>query len=253
MNKPWTREELILTINLYCKLPFGKLHKSTSEVIGLSQILKRTPSAIAWKLVNFASFDENLKKRGIKGAKNTSKLDKEIWDEFNNNWEELSFESEKKNYEMKKENIDSVFMDDDERMLKGIDKKRIIKTRVNQSFFRKTVLASYNNKCCITGIDSISLLIASHIKPWSLDKKNRLNPRNGLALNSLHDKAFDIGLLSITPNYKIKISNELKNKKPTSVLKEYFLNYDGKEITLPTRFLPDPELLEYHYEKCFVK
>ncbi|SUA24417.1 Uncharacterised protein [Neisseria gonorrhoeae] len=47
------------------------------------------------------------------------------------------------------------------------------------------------------------LLVASHIKPWREDKDNRLNPRNGLCLNALHDKAFDRGLLGIDENFKI--------------------------------------------------
>jgi len=35
----WTREELILAINLYCKLPFGKLHRLNPQVIQLSGLI----------------------------------------------------------------------------------------------------------------------------------------------------------------------------------------------------------------------
>ena len=70
--------------------------------------------------------------------------------------------------------------------------ERIVNTRVNQSFFRKTIHASYNNSCCITGLNNSKLLIAGHIKPWGLDKQNHLNPRNGILLNGLHDKAFEV-------------------------------------------------------------
>ena len=79
----------------------------------------------------------------------------------------------------------------------GKEKERIIKTRVNQSLFRKVVLATYNNKCCITGLAQPELLIASHIIPWSVNEKERLNPSNGICLNALHDKAFDSGLIAI--------------------------------------------------------
>ena len=78
-SKLWTREELIVAINLYCKLPFGRLHKGNPEVIKLANLLGRTPSSVAWKLVNFASFDPSLKARGIKGASNVSNLDRQIW------------------------------------------------------------------------------------------------------------------------------------------------------------------------------
>ncbi len=90
----WTREELILAINLYCKLPFGKMHKTNAAIIELAGLNGRTPSSIALKLGNFASFDPTLKARGIKGAANASKLDKVIWDEFYNNWGEVLLQSE---------------------------------------------------------------------------------------------------------------------------------------------------------------
>lgn len=74
----WTREELILAFNLYCKLPFGKMHKGNPEIIHLASLIGRTNSSVALKLGNLASLDPSLQARGIKGAQNTSKLDKEI-------------------------------------------------------------------------------------------------------------------------------------------------------------------------------
>ena len=69
-QKHWTKDELILAINLYCKLPFGKMHGRNPEIIQLANFIGRTPSSIALKLGNFASFDPTLKERGIKGASN---------------------------------------------------------------------------------------------------------------------------------------------------------------------------------------
>ncbi|MEO6070275.1 MAG: hypothetical protein ABIN57_03905, partial [Chitinophagaceae bacterium] len=94
-QKLWTREELILAINLYCKLPFGRLHRNNPKVIHLANLIGRTENSVAFKLVNFASLDPSLHARGIKGASNTSNLDKEIWNEFYNNWGGLGYESEK--------------------------------------------------------------------------------------------------------------------------------------------------------------
>jgi len=94
-QKLWTRDELILAINLYAKTPFGKMHQSNPDVINLAQLIGRTPSSVSYKLVNFASLDPSLKKRGIKGAQNASNLDKQIWNEFYNNWDEAIIESEK--------------------------------------------------------------------------------------------------------------------------------------------------------------
>src|SRR5208283_3254377 len=93
-----------------------------------------------------------------------------------------------------------------------------------------------------------ALLTASHIVPWAEDVKNRTNPRNGLCLNALHDKAFDCGLLTVTPDYRISISNRLRNAGETDdgIARRLFAHYEGRKITLPDRFIPDPEFLKYH-------
>lgn len=250
-QKLWTREELILAINLYCKLPFGKLHSRTSEIINLAELIHRTPNSVAYKLVNFASLDPTLKQRGIKGASNTSKLDKQIWDEFYNNWDAALIESEELLAEKKHtsvERLNHVKIDIDiEKLPEGKVKERLVKARVNQCIFRKIVLATYNNTCCITKIDNSDLLIASHIVPWSKDKKNRLNPMNGLCLNALHDRAFDKGLITIDANdYTIKISSRLKRKNISDSIFQNFNQFEGKSITIPDKFLPAKNLLQIH-------
>jgi putative restriction endonuclease len=248
----WTREELILSVNLYCKLPFGRLHRLNPEVINLSKLIERTPNSVAYKLVNFASLDPSLKARGIKGASNASNLDKEIWKEFFNHWDELPFESEKLLAKIGKTTVEKLnHIPESELPKQGKTREQVVKMRVNQSFFRNSILASYNNTCCITGIQQPELLIAGHIKPWSVDEKNRLNPQNGIAINALHDKAFEAGLMTITPDFKIKISPALLKKKKIKSMEEYFFKYDNQNVILPSRFLPDKEFLKYHNEVKF--
>tara|TARA_R110000751_G_scaffold66878_4_gene136670 strand:- start:230 stop:922 length:693 start_codon:yes stop_codon:yes gene_type:complete len=230
------------------------MHKTNPEVILLSVLIQRTPSSVAYKLVNFASLDPSLKARGIQGASNTSKLDRKVWNEFYENWEELSFESEKLRAEIENKSVENTFkLSEESLIVEGITRESLVKTRVNQSFFRSSILASYNNTCCVTGIKKPELLIAGHIKPWSVDRKNRLNPRNGIAINALHDKAFESGLMTITPDYKIKISSSIITDITDDILKNYFLKYDGKEIILPSKFLPDENFLIYHNNECFKK
>jgi len=251
-QKLWTREELILAVNLYCKLPFGRLHSKNPEVINLADLIGRTSNSVAYKLVNFASLDPSLKARGIKGASNTSNLDKEIWNEFFNNWDELPFESEKLLANIEKTTVEKLnHISEKELPREGKTREQIVKARVNQSFFRSSILASYNNTCCITGIQQPEFLIAGHIKPWSVDEKNRLNPQNGIAINALHDKAFESGLMTITTDFKIKISDILIKQKKSKSVEDYFLKYDNQEIILPSKFLPDPDFLKYHNEFRF--
>jgi len=251
-QKLWTREELILAVNLYCKLPFGRLHRLNPEVISLANLIGRTASAVALKLVNFASLDPSLQARGIKGAVNSSNLDREIWNEFFNHWDVLPFESEKLLAKIEKTTVEQLHhIPESELPREGKTREQIVRVRVNQAFFRSSILASYNNTCCITGIQQPEFLIAGHIKPWSLDEKNRLNPQNGIAINALHDKAFEAGLITITPEFKIMVSPILLKQKKSKSIEEYFTKYNNQEIILPSRFLPAVEFLKYHNEVRF--
>ncbi len=247
----WTREELILAINLYCKLPFGKMHGSNPEVMELARLINRTSGSIALKLGNFASFDPSLQARGIKGASNASKLDGEIWKEFFNDWNALAFESELLLAKYKGVSVQQLHKIDLPEDMVGRNKERIVQTRVNQSFFRKAVLASYDNTCCITGLRFPELLVASHIRPWSLDETNRLNPRNGLAINALHDKAFENGLITIGTDYRIRVSDKIKKNKD-QIAHEYIIRYENQMMKLPNRFIPDVAFLAYHNAERFV-
>lgn len=251
-RRNWTREELIVAFNLYCKIPFSKINQNHNLIVELANAIDRTPSAVAWKLVNFASLDPTLKARDIKGASNYGKLDKVIFEEFYHDWDNLAYESELQISKLlnKKIEIDEEI---DFEIKEGKVREALVKVRVNQSFFRNTILASYENKCCITGISISDFLIASHIIPWSKDEKNRLNPENGLCLNSIHDKAFDKGFLTIDFDYKIKLSNYFNDFKKENNIQKFFLDFENKVIEMPKRFLPNKEFLEFHHNNIFKK
>jgi putative restriction endonuclease len=181
------------------------MHSTNKDIIHLANLIGRTPNSIALRLVNFASVDPILRARGIKGMDGGTKIVQPIWDEFFNNQEELVFLSEqilaqKENTSIENKYEDLLF---DMKDLRGEMVTREVKTRVNQSVFRQMVLANYNTKCAITGIDIPKLLLASHIVPWSKNEKERLNPENGICLSPLYDKAFDFGLIAVNTNYEI--------------------------------------------------
>lgn len=251
----WTREELILAFNLYLKLPFGKMNKSTPEVKKLAEILGRTPSSIGMRLGNFASVDPFHINRGIVGLKNGIRQTQPIWDEFFNNQEELVFQSEKILAEKENTTIESKFEDilSDIKDLKGEDVIREVRTRVNQSVFRKMVLSNYNNKCAITGIDIPELLLASHIIPWSKNEEHRLNPENGICFSALYDKAFDKGLIGINTNHEIVFSDAIKKKRETEFYQTYFSPIENQKIIVAQKYLPRTEFLEYHLDTIFNK
>jgi len=250
----WDREQLVLAINLYAKIPFGKMHSTNPEVRELAEIIGRTPSAVARKLGNFASLDPKLKERGIKGLENSSKLDIEVWNEYMLDWDGQFIQAEAILADKKRipvEKLYNIDLDNITERAEGKEKERLVRVRINQSLFRRIVLSNFNNKCCITGVDVTELLVASHILPWSMDSNNRLNPKNGLALNALHDKAFDKGLITVTEELKIKISPIFMKRTDILSIKQNFIDYDGKELIEPKKFFPDIDFLKAHNDKTF--
>lgn len=239
----WAREELLLAINLYCQIPFGRIHNRNPEIIELAERIGRSPSAVSYKLANFAHLDKSLDR---KGASNVSKLDIEVWNEFQSNWDRLVLESEllKHQRALSLEELDSY--------PEGKEVIRTVKTRVNQNFFRNAVLSNYDFTCCITGIPIKELLIASHIKPWSVDEAERLNPKNGLCLSALHDRAFDQGLISLDQDYRVILSSQLKKAAAKSQkVSDYLCVYENQQISSPKKFWPDPAFVAYHRNKIF--
>ena len=251
----WSREETIVAFNVYCKVPFKSSSKTNPTIIKYANIIGRSPSALNMKVGNFGRLDPELKKQGIVGLGNGSKLDEIIWNEFNGNWDSLAQESElliAKYYNKSIEETTQINLEDFNIPL-GKEREALVKQRVNQGFFRSTILSSYNIKCCITGLSIPDFLVASHIIPWSKDDKNKLNPHNGLCLNSIHDKAFDKGFITITSDYKIKVSEYFKEFKKDDAIFDLFLKYDNKSMILPDRFSPSSDFLDYHYQNMYKK
>ncbi|RUA37257.1 MAG: HNH endonuclease [Bacteroidetes bacterium] len=253
MKNNWTKEETIIAFNVYCKIPFKTSSKSNATIIKYANIIGRSPSALNMKIGNFGRLDPELKKQGIVGLAHGSKLEEDVWDEFNGNWEKLSYESEQLIAKFSNKPIEEVSNIEITDIKEGIEKETIIKQRVNQNFFRSTILSSYYFKCCITGLSIPEFLVAGHIIPWSINSENRLNPRNGLCLNSIHDRAFDRGFITITPEFKIKVSNVFEDFENEKAVHDFFLRFDNQKINLPDKFLPKKEFLDYHYHKIFKK
>lgn len=254
-QRVWSRDETIVAFNLYCKIPFAQTTKSNPLIIKFAEIIGRTPSAMAMKIGNLGRFDPALKERGISGLANGSKLDEEIWNEFNSDWNRLAFESERIVAKLNGNAIERVIGNERNDELRtfpeGTSKERAVKARVNQAFFRSAVLSAYGGKCCITGLAVPQLLVASHIIPWSENESTRTDPRNGLLLNSIHDKAFDCGLITVTDDYIIKVSPYLYESLPDRIIKEWFIDIEGRAIDLPDKFLPSKEYLKWHNDNVF--
>lgn len=254
----WSREELILTLYLYCQIPFAKTKANNPEVIRLAQLLGRTPSSVARKLGNFGAFDPLLTRQGISGLTHYSKSDETIWKEFYQRWDSLVEESQRLLVLKKAEEIPLVENTEVEEMpiisqpSGSSERPAVVLVRLHQAFFRRTILSSYETSCCICGIDLPSLLTASHIIPWSRNKELRTDPQNGLCLCALHDKAFDRGLVSISPTLEIAVSARVSISR-CEFTRTAITDFANRKIRLPRRFAPKQECLEWHMQNVFLR
>jgi putative restriction endonuclease len=223
----------MLAIELYCRTPFGRIHKGNPEIIQLADVLGRTPSSAAMKMSNFAALDETIDQKGMG---NVSEADRETWSEF--------FESPATFLDR----VDSIKQTQfvlPERaavpeLREGRDVEYTAKGRRNQDFFRRSVLAAYDNRCAVTGITQSELLTASHIVGWAEDVDLRVNPTNGICLNALHDRAFDRHLISFADDLTLVVSKRLKM---TTENRPFF---EGRKLQLPKRFRPARDCLIRH-------
>ena len=258
-GKKWTWEETLIAFDLYSRIPFSKITGNHDKVKEIATLLKRKPGAVTKKLFNIAAHDPKQISRGIIGLSHSSKLDKEIWDKFEEDSFEISIEAQKALAKAKGVKIDEMIDNDGDSMIVEMfpyGEDRIVATnaRIGQYYFRGTVLSAYHHKCCITGISEPKLLVASHIKPWkdSDIRTERVNPRNGLCLNALHDKAFDRGLFTLNDKYEVVFSSQIKEWEMDEETREWFVSYEGKQIALPDKFFPSKELIHYHNDVVFL-
>jgi putative restriction endonuclease len=251
----WTRDQLLIVLNLYHKIPFGLFDKSQKVIIDLAKAMERTPGSVAMKLSNLASLDPALQLRGIKGLSDASKLDREMWAEFHANLGEL--------VPLSQEKFDSLFLDATTGTTEVIPGRGILprptvpvgpteitsmaKRRLGQHYFREMVLNNYANRCALTGLPIRELLIASHILPWSSHESERLNVRNGICLNRLHDAAFDQGLIGFDDDLQLILSTRLRESLPQRFVAESFEAYEAQVLSVhEDGFAPDPGFVKEH-------
>ncbi|MFU8691626.1 HNH endonuclease [Rossellomorea sp. FS2] len=130
-------------------------------------------------------------------------------------------------------------------ILDETEKESIVKARLGQSIFKKTLLA-VEKKCRLCGVSDERLLVASHIKPWSQSNHNeRLDVNNGLLLCPNHDALFDRGYISFCADGAILISDSLEDET------RVFLNInETMKIVLNVK---QQEYMEWHRVNSFEK
>lgn len=251
-SAPWTRQQLLAAFALYCRLPFGRLHRGNPEIIRVATAIGRSPSALAMKLTNIASLDPAITATGRAGLTGASAADRQMWQEMEADPDnfavacQLALSEVEEPLEEPAEGIPEV----DPGNFAETDRAVHTTARIGQSFFRSAVLSAYGGRCCITGLSVPSLLVAGHIVPWRMDERNRLNPRNGLALSVLHERAFDAGLITINEDLTVQVSSNHAARNDdffTAAIERY----NRAPIQLPRKFGIGKDFLAFHREHIF--
>lgn len=248
-NRSWSEAEKTLILELYWQLSneeIDKLRDKHPKIIALEENLGLSNKArsIYMRFGNFMYIDSNKQKNGLPGI---GDKDKKLWDYFYNQWDKLAAACQEAREALQiPPTVEGAVADDAD--FSAETRKVITVQRIKQHDFRQRILANYENRCCISGISAPRLLVASHIVPWHIDKKNRLNPENGLCLSPLYDKAFDSGLISLDGQMRVILSDAVKNNES---LYPFFMAYEGKQITMPFRYKPDSEFVAYHRKHIF--
>lgn len=247
-GQDWTRDELVLALELYCRIPFGQCTARNPHVRRLASALQRTPASVARKLGNLGSLDPTLRERGVVGLTHGARCDRETWDEFAGDMAGLVREAGRIRAESMADvagEVEAVVWPTGPSEVPAAGVRRRY-----QSFFRDAVLSSYDGRCCITGLPLAECLVASHIVPWRESRELRADPRNGLCLSATFHRLFDAGLITVRPNLAIGVSRELAASRDRAVA-ALIDGLDRCPILAPARFAPSGECLDWHNTNVF--
>lgn len=119
-------------------------------------------------------------------------------------------------------------------------------SRKFQNRLKKDILELYNNKCCICGLDNPAFLRAAHIVPVNVDPSIAADRSNCMLLCVFHDVAFEVGLIVIDDEHRVKINEKCRDKLQHPLLSKELVERENQEIQLPYTLAPDPVYLSRH-------
>ena len=256
-NPPWTMDETLRAFALYLSLTKRERNdKANPHILELSRQTGRTPSSVYMKLANISAYDPNTIEEGNVGLPHGGKKDAEVWDMWREQGDALLERAGAMLPDETREGLGltpaEALIAEYERNPVGGERMTIVSTRVNQSYFRNSLLENYENRCCLTGISVPQLLVASHIKPWAVadPETERLDASNGLLLNALHDRAFDKGLITVDFDGSVVVSPKVRhdNGGPNDT---WLWAFEGRRMAAPRSHAPGRDYLEYHHDVIF--
>lgn len=122
--------------------------------------------------------------------------------------------------------------------------ERLVRQRVHQPVFRARVLSAYNKRCAVCTLKYAELLDAAHILP-DTDERGLPVVTNGMAMCTIHHRAYDQNFLGVSPDYVVHINERMLADRDGPMLQYGLQAMNGKPLELPARRgdRPDREYL----------
>lgn len=255
----------MMAFALYMILPPREYDDKGVVVQRLASSIRRSASSVTLKIWNIAAHDTNRLVKGHIGMQHGSKLDVQVWDSYEDGGDRYTEQciGLLKEALLQNGNHLSPVANDQKSSLEntmllltgetptGFERKTTVLQRINQSYFRNSLLQNYHGTCCVTGMTISALLVASHIKPWKASTPHeKTAATNGVLLNAFHDSAFDQGLITIDDDYRIVIAHNAVQHSETN--DKWLYTFEGHHIEMPAANPPSHRFLAYHHKHIFL-
>ncbi len=125
-----------------------------------------------------------------------------------------------------------------------------VRARLHQKGFRERVIAAYRSQCAFCRLRHVELLDAAHIIPDG-EENSRPTVNNGLALCKIHHAAFDHNIMGVTPNYELKVREDVLREIDGPMLLHGLQELHNHKLILPgsEALRPNREYLDWRYER----
>jgi len=122
---------------------------------------------------------------------------------------------------------------------------RLVQPRLGQGAFRLEVADAYYRRCAITGERTLPALEAGHIRPYAKHGTHEIP--NGILLRSDLHNLFDLGYLTVTFDYHVKVSGRIRAEFENG--RDYYALDNQPLRVLPSleNARPAREFLEWHH------
>lgn len=241
----WAEDETLFLFRVLIAEDSRSLSSGSPRVAEIAELLDRRPGSVHRKLEDIRSNNPSYIAGGRRPT-NCAALVREIWKGL-----ESDYDATMRRIETAYVSVRGDVAKGDEwaaeDIMPGYDVPIEATRRDGQQLFRCMVAANFGHRCCVTGIATPALLVASHIRPWKdSDPRRRTDPSNGLCLDRLHDGLFDRHLMTFDDDMRVEYADSVRRENGEEAFERFFGRYEGMRMREPSLYPVDAGLMDEH-------